>query len=230
MTTKLKAANLNATYSADQVLKTSAAGALSWGEASVAAGFAAVTFYTNTSGDTWSKSTNNPTKIVVEVIGGAGGSGAGSGTGGSGGAGSYGIAYIDVSTVTTATVTVGAGGNGGSGSAGADGGISKFTYATGTGSFTEMYCAGGKGGGNANHTGGGDTALPTGPTNGIYIKGQSGAGAGYGGVTSHGYGASKIGNSDYHSAQGYGAAPTASNSSATGTNGNQGMVVVWEYK
>lgn len=30
MTTKLKAANLNATYSADQVLKTSAAGALSW--------------------------------------------------------------------------------------------------------------------------------------------------------------------------------------------------------
>ena len=31
MTTKLKAANLNATYSADQYLKTSAAGALSWG-------------------------------------------------------------------------------------------------------------------------------------------------------------------------------------------------------
>ena len=31
MTTKLKAANLNATYSADQFLKTSAAGALSWG-------------------------------------------------------------------------------------------------------------------------------------------------------------------------------------------------------
>ena len=31
MTTKLKAANLNATYSADEYLKTSAAGALSWG-------------------------------------------------------------------------------------------------------------------------------------------------------------------------------------------------------
>ena len=32
MTTKLKAANLNATYAADQVLHTTAAGALSWAE------------------------------------------------------------------------------------------------------------------------------------------------------------------------------------------------------
>ena len=48
----------------------------SWG-AVASSGFVAVTFYTDTSGDTWSKSTNNPTKIIVEVISGAGGSGDG---------------------------------------------------------------------------------------------------------------------------------------------------------
>ena len=202
----------------------------SWG-AVASSGFVAVTFYTDTSGDTWSKSTNNPTKIIVEVISGAGGSGAGaSGSGGSGGAGSYGMAFIDVSTVDTATITVGAGGAAGSSGAGGTGGTSKFTYATGTGSFTEMECPGGNGGGHANHTGGSTTSLPTGPTNGVYIAGNGGGGASNSGGVSHGYGASQMGGYTYNAATGYGSASSGSASTTAGRAGNQGMVVVWEYK
>ena len=203
----------------------------SWG-AVASSGFVAVTFYTDTSGDTWSKSTNNPTKIIVEVISGAGGAGAGaSGAGGSGGAGSYGMAFIDVSTVTTATVTVGAGGTAGSSGAGGTGGTSKFTYATGTGSaFTEMESPGGNPGGHANHTGGSTTSLPTGPTNGVYIAGNGGGGASNSGGVSHGYGASQMGGYTYNSATGYGSASSGSASTTAGRAGNQGMVVVWEYK
>ena len=40
-----------------------------------------------TSGDTWSKSTNSPTKVIVEVVGGGGGSGSGAGNWGFGGGG-----------------------------------------------------------------------------------------------------------------------------------------------
>ncbi len=46
MTTKLKAANLNATYSADQYLKTSAAGALSWGAVDAGGGLLGLVVYT----------------------------------------------------------------------------------------------------------------------------------------------------------------------------------------
>ena len=103
--TKIERANLATTGTPDgsKFLRDD----MAW--SSAAAGFAAVTFYTDTSGDTWSKSTNNPTKIVVEVIAGGGGSGAGAHSGGSGGAGAYAMAYIDVSDIATATVTVGAG-------------------------------------------------------------------------------------------------------------------------
>ena len=202
-----------------------------WG-AIAAGGFAAVTFYTDTSGtETWSKSTNNPTKLVVEVIGAGGGSGAGSGgSGGSGGAGSYGQAFIDVSTVDTATVTVGAGGAAGSSGAGGTGGTSKFTYASGTVSFTEMESPGGNPGGHANHTGGSTTSLPTGPTNGVYIAGNGGGGASNSGGVSHGYGASQMGGYTYNYATGYGSANSSTGSATTGRAGNQGMVVVWEYK
>jgi len=192
-------------------------------------GFIALRVYTAAS-TTWSKSTNNPTKIVVEVIAGGGGSGAGADTGGSGGAGSYGMAFIDVSTVDTATVTVGAAGLAGSSGAGGTGGTSKFTYATGTGSFTEMECLGGNGGGNANHTGGSNTAVPTGPTNGVYVAGNGGGGASYSGTVSHGYGASQKGNYTYNYATGYGSANGATSAASTGKAGMQGLVLVWEYK
>ena len=67
MTTKLKAANLNATYSADQYLKTSAAGALSWADIA-GGGFVRIHIppagtYTVPPG---------VTKLVVEVQGGGG--------------------------------------------------------------------------------------------------------------------------------------------------------------
>ena len=217
---------------ADKVLTSDASGNATW-VAAASSGFVAVTFYTDTSGTaTWSKSTNNPTKIVVEVIGAGGGSGAGSsGSGGSGGAGSYGMAVIDVSTVTTATVTVGAGGTAGSSGAGGTGGTSKFTYATGTGSaFTEMESPGGNPGGHANHTGGSTTSLPTGPTNGVYIAGNGGGGASNSGGVSHGYGASQMGGYTYNYATGYGSANAGTGSATTGRAGMPGLILVWEYK
>ena len=197
-----------------------------------ATGFVAVTFYTNTSGDTWSKSANNPTKIVVEVIGAGGGSGSGAGSGGSSASGSYAIAFIDVSTVDTATVTVGAGGAGGiaGGASGGTGGTSKFTYATGTGSFTEIECPGGGGGGNSDHTASSGTAMPTGPTNGLYVQGGGGGGAGNSGLVPHGYGTSQTASYASSTAGGYGYAVCTSGSSSPGYQGGQGLVVVWEYK
>ena len=196
--------------------------------ASAAAGFEALRVYT--SGATWSKSTNNPTKILVEVIAGGGGSGAGAHTGGSGGAGAYAMVFLDVTTVDTATVTVGAAGAAGSSGAGGAGGDSKFTYLSGTGSFTAIDCPGGNGGGNANHTGGANTAVPTGPTNGVYIAGSGGGGASSAGHVAHGYGAAASTTSTTTQSVGYGAGEVASAPAGSGFAGTQGLVLVWEYK
>ena len=74
-------ANLGATGTASAT--TFLRGDNAW--ASAAAGFEALTIFTATG--TWTKATNSPTKIIVEVIAAGGGSGAGAGSGGSGGAG-----------------------------------------------------------------------------------------------------------------------------------------------
>jgi hypothetical protein len=213
---------------ADEVL-TFATGATapSW-VAAGGGGLVALRIYTAAS-TTWSKSTNDPTKIIVEVIGGAGGSGAGAWTGGTGGASAYANVFLDVSTVDTATVTVGAAGAAGSAGAGGAGGTSKFTYLSGTGSFTEIECVGGNGGGNANHVGGATTALPTGPANGIYIKGSGGSGASSAGHVAHGYGAAESTTTTTSDATGYGAPNCASADPTTGLAGTQGLVLVWEY-
>jgi len=182
-------------------------------------GLVALRIYTAAS-TTWSKSTNDPTKIIVEVIAGGGGTGAGAFTGGSGAAGAYAKVFLDVSTVDTATVTVGAAGLGGSSSgAGGVGGTSKFTYLSGTGSFTEIECVGGNGGGYNNHVGGATTALPTGPANGIYIKGSGGGGASSAGNVAHGYGASQSTSTSTTTAVGYGAANCTDGGASTGPVG-----------
>jgi hypothetical protein len=75
------------------------------------AGFIGYTVYTGNA--TWLKSTNTPTKVVVELVGGGGSSGSGRSDyyyGGSGGSAGYVRKYIDVSSLTSATVVVGAGG------------------------------------------------------------------------------------------------------------------------
>ena len=198
--------------------------------ASAAAGFEALRVYT--AGATWSKSTNNPTKILVEVIAGGGGSGAGAHTGGSGGAGAYAMTFLDVATVDTATVTVGAGGTGGvaAGPSGGVGGTSQFTYATGTGSFTEIECLGGNGGTNSDHGAGANTALPTGPTNGVYIAGSGGGGASSAGHVAHGYGAAASTTATTSQSVGYGAGEVSSAPAGTGFAGRPGLVLVREYK
>jgi len=198
-------------------------------EAAGGGGLVALRVYTAAS-TTWSKSTNDPTKIIVEVIAGGGGTGAGAFTGGSGAAGAYAKVFLDVSTVDTATVTVGAAGLGGSSSgAGGVGGTSKFTYLSGTGSFTEIECVGGNGGGYNNHVGGATTALPTGPANGIYIKGSGGGGASSAGNVAHGYGASQSTSTSTTTAVGYGAANCTDGGASTGPAATQGLVLVWEY-
>ena len=214
---------------ADEVLTfATGASAPSW-VAAGGGGLVALRVYTAAS-TTWSKSTNDPTKIIVEVIAGGGGTGAGAYTGGSGAAGAYAKVFLDVSTVDTATVTVGAAGLGGSSSgAGGVGGTSKFTYLSGTGSFTEIECVGGNGGGYNNHVGGATTALPTGPANGIYIKGSGGGGASSAGNVAHGYGASQSTSTSTTTAVGYGAANCTDGGASTGPAATQGLVLVWEY-
>ena len=217
-------ANLGATGTASAT--TFLRGDNAW--ASAAAGLEALTIFTATG--TWTKATNNPTKIIVEVIAAAGGSGAGAGSGGSGGAGSYAKVFLDVGTVTTATATVGAAGAAGSSGAGGAGGLSKFTYLAGTGSFTEINCPGGNGGGHANHVGGSGTAVSTGPTNGVYVAGNGGGGASNAGNCCHGYGASQHGGYTYNYATGYGSANGGTGSATTGRAGMPGLILVWEYK
>ena len=212
---------------ADKLLTSDAAGDATWEDAA-GGGLVALRIYTAAS-STWSKSTNNPTKIIVEVIAGGGGSGAGANSGGSGGAGAYAKVFLDVATVDTATVTVGAAGPAGSSSAGGAGGTSKFTYATGTLTFDEIECVGGNGGGNADHTGGVTTALPTGPTNGVYIAGSGGAGASSAGQVAHGYGAVSSTSGTTTSSVGYGGGEVTTAAASTGAAGRQGLVLVWEY-
>jgi len=212
---------------ADKLLTSDADGDATW-VAAGGGGLVALRIYTAAS-TTWSKSTNDPTKIIVEVIGGGGGSGAGTWTGGSGATSAYANVFLDVSTVDTATVTVGAAGAAGASGAGGTGGTSKFTYATGSGSFTEIECVGGGGGGYANSVGGAGAALPTGPANGVYIAGNGGGAAGHAGQVVHGYGASQGNDATTNYAVGYGAANSSTGSATTGRVGTQGLVLVWEY-
>jgi hypothetical protein len=145
MTTKLKAGNFNATYSADQVLKTSAAGALSWGAGG--GGFDDV-FSTVATSVTYAVPADI-TKLLVFITGGGGGGGDGGAVQGWGAvAGTTVIARVTVVALDTITIAVGAGGTV-SGSYEYDGNIggdSTFTHASGSGSgsMSTITAPGGK--------------------------------------------------------------------------------------
>ena len=205
-------------------------------------GFISYTVYT--SGDTWTKTDNSPTKIVVEVQGGGGSSGSGDSNwmyAGSGGSGGYVRKFIDVTSLTSATIVVGAGGIKNNGTSA---GNSSWIDNLGTNTLTGG--AGGNGtngaspstkgtGGLGGTSTGGDLNVPGSSgcwgattnrtiTVGSYLS-TGGNGDVVQRVTSD-YGAASAGKS-YGGGAGAGG---GNNVAIDGADGGVGVVIVWEYK
>ena len=206
----------------------------SW--ASASAGFNSVQVFT--SGGTWSKTTNNPTKIIVEVVG-TGGGGCRNDTGGTtlcgGAGGGYAKKFLDVTNIDTATVAIGTvGARAGVGTnpeVGAAGGASSFIKLAGSGSFTDVIGNGGAGGNITDYV-----AATGGTATGGDINIQGGVGGTFslsskGGDTPLGFGGHNqyTGSSSDIDATGYGAGGGAGQSRDAGI-ASAGVVIVWEYK
>ena len=228
-----------ATGSATHVLTSNGAGAAPTFQAPASGGFIGYTVYTGNA--TWLKSTNSPTKVVVEVQG-SGGGGGGSyngypNSGGHGGAGGYCRKFIDVSSVTQALIVVGAAGtagaHAGAGGAGntsswidtASGGSSTVVGAGGTGGAASgpSHGAGGTGGAAT----GGDINIP-GSNGTTSVRGPKTSPGSFLGLTNpitgplDGSGFDGLG----YGAQGIGG---CGNGVYVGGAGAPGVVIVWEY-
>lgn len=189
---------------------------------------------------TYTKATNNPSFVVVEVIGGGGSGARGGAYANGGGAGGKAIELIQATALSSSvTVTVGAGGASRSisGQDGQDGGTSSFgAYCSASGGAGGRYGAssspvtaqaGGVGSG-------GDINL-VGDSGGISFWGYSGstetfkfAGAGGRGFLGSG-GRQPFGDVSYSGNSNSGAGGSGSVSSANSGAGGSGCVIVWEY-
>ena len=201
----------------------------------------AVNYYTSGTG-TYTKATNNPSFVIVEVIGGGGGGG-GIGTvngaivAGGGGGGGYTRERILASSLSSSVnVVIGAGGTAGTTSGGNGG-------SGGTSSFGSFCSATGGGGGTGNNTG-----------SGIYLGGPGGSGfngdlnitggsGGNGGgnsflgaggapassVPTSGLGTSGVSASANSGGGGAGAQKSFLATAYAGGAGGSGLVIVWEY-
>ena len=172
--------------------------------------------------------TAGTTHIRIQVVGGGGG---GSGHAESGGAGGYSEKIIDARAITTVTVTVGTGGGGTTYSGGAGSGTSS--------SFGSHLSAGGGHGANTNagHTGGfggsgsgGNVNLQGGGGRGHGPAGGLGGASYFGGgsVGPHSTTGNYPGSMDNTGAPG-GGGSGAYTTASRGANGNNGIVVIWEY-
>ena len=193
-----------------------------------------------TASGTYSKGTNNPSFVIVEVVGG-GGSGAASygaapriATGG--GSGGYSKKKISAASLAASeTVTVGSGGNG-SGGAGNNGSASSFgSFCSATGGGGGQYStssaavpgatSGNGSGGDINSRGSGSSGAFTDVNGRVATSGGSsvlgGGGQGNCNTGSPAGGDGGIG-------AGGGAAAGANLGSSSGAGGN-GIVIVWEY-
>jgi hypothetical protein len=176
-----------------------------------------------TSSSTWTKPTDI-TKVIIEVQG-AGGSGSAQAANyGSGAAGGFAKKLLDVSNTTTATATVGTGGAAKSADAGAGiaGGLSSFVELSGTGGWTDVV-----GNGGAGHPGTSSSAAGGTATGGdINITGGVGHAGAMAGSNLFG-----IASSQYSQpGQGYGCGGSNGHSGYVSGAGNNGIVVVWEFK
>ena len=228
-----------ATGSATDILTSNGAGAAPTFQAAAAAG-GVISYTVYTGNATWTKTDNNPTKVVVEVQGGGGGGGGSyNGTswcGGNGGAGGFCQKFIDVSSIATAAIVVGIAGTAGAHvGAGGAGGNSSWTDTgstlTGTGGgggASAIYPAGGHGAGGA---GGGATggdlnvAGPNGSTNVAGPKNNAGSMWGLFNPVQN------VGASSGLAGTGYGAPGGGGTGGGvrTGGAGSAGVVIVWEY-
>ena len=212
--------------SSGQYVQTDGSGGLSF--ATVAeTGFVGYTVYT--SSDTWSKSTNSPTKIIVEVQA-AGGSGAYGSAGAnscSGSGGGYVRKLIsDLTSITSGTITIGSPGAGQT-SANTDGNDASDT--TWTDGVNTLTAGGGKKGPNSAY----GQAVGGTATGGDYmVVGGIGAGDNQrGGGSQLGYPGMPLwtGGATSGAPMGYGAASGGSYGLAS-ADGGVGVVIVWEYK
>lgn len=184
---------------------------------------------------------SNCTAIYVEMLGGGGGGGGANGTNGTssgGGGGGFLSKYLTVLSATAYTYAIGSGGSGGVGSNNGAAGGNTTLVVSGT-----TYTAGGGGGGgfaDGNNTVAG--AGGTGTNGDINLTGFSAAdntgssvrrGAGPGGPFIS-QGPTNNGTGNGVSATSYGVGGGGSNtnaggSTATGGNGFQGLIRIWEY-
>jgi hypothetical protein len=230
---------------ASKVLTSDAVGGATWAAASGGGtgGFHQVVVKTATDA-TYSPATD-VTKIVVHVQGGGGGT---SNTGGSkgvsgGAAGGYAMVKLDVTSATVINLVIGAGGAQGVGSegVGSAGDPSSATYVSGGSSFTPAIV------GNGGALGGIQAAAQaptiggtgTGPAGGLFLQG--GTGQGWmsndnhqdGGTSMYGHGGRclETGNPRSQLGTGYGSGGSGANQgTGEGKDGQDGIIVIYEYK
>ena len=181
------------------------------------------------------------TKIIVEVQG-AGGGGGGShsaGYGAGAGGGGYSRAFRSLTNITTCTVTVGDGGTVSNNASGGDGGLSKIEKGTGDGTFADVIGNGGALGTYNNGDGGlGGTAT------GGFLNIQGGYGChpysnlmGSGGGTQFSpvsQDRSRVAHNPPDPPTGYGGGGigsrnTSAGAGASGSEGADGIIIIYEY-
>ena len=223
---------------ADKVLTSDADGDATWATPA-SGGFIGYTVYTGNA--TWLKSTNSPTKVVVEVQGSGGGGGGAynsyGNSGGHGGAGGYCRKFIDVSSVTQALIVVGAAGTAGAHAGAGGAGNTSSWIDTASGGSSSVVGAGGTGGaasgpshgagGTGGDATGGDINIPgsNGTTSVVGPRASPGSFLGLTNpmtTTSAGSGLAGLG----YGAQGLGG---TGNGVYVGGAGAPGVVIVHEY-
>lgn len=191
-----------------------------------------------TSSGTYTKATNNPSFVIVEVVGGGGGGGGTNGNGSAGGTSSFG---------SHCSATGGAGGvavdgNGADGGAGGTGSGGNLNLTGGGGSSGDGASGVGIGGAGGNSFFGGGARGVAGNKSGVAAPANTGGGgsggasanniAGGGGGGAGGYSCKTILASALASSETVtrGAGGSGNSGVVTGGVGGTGLVIVWEYK
>lgn len=193
-----------------------------------------------TASGTYTKATNNPSFVIVEVVAGGGGgggysNGGGIPNGGSGGATSFG---------THCTATGGAGGGGVAAATGSGGGGSGGVGANGDLNLKGSGGGAGSGATNGIHGGtGGDSYFPGGGKGGVSLTNGEAGGSNTGGGGSGAQNAGGGGGGGYSRKKIFATALASSETVTIGAggvggnganydggSGGSGIVIVWEYK